>query len=86
MLLWRGAAVDASDKEEPMRCSRRWLRRVVTHHHGYATLREPIAAVRHVFHYWAGVDAQGRRVCGCKTPESFVASLESSMKGKEAEA
>ncbi len=52
-----------------------WVRRVVTHHHWFATLREPIAAVRNFCRYLAGVTDQVRRVCGFKHPESFVASL-----------
>ena len=53
----------------------KWWRRVVTHHHWFATLREPIEAMRNFFRYLAGVKDQGRRFCGVKTPESFVASL-----------
>jgi transposase len=53
----------------------KWLRRVVTHHHGCATLHEPIGAIRHVFRYLAGVKDQVRQLCGFKTPESFIASL-----------
>jgi hypothetical protein len=36
----------------------KWLRRVVTHNHGFATVKEQV-----------------RRLCGFKSPESFVASL-----------
>ena len=50
-----------------------WLRRVVSHHHWFATLREHIEAVRNCFRYLAGVTDQVRRFCGFKTPESFVA-------------
>ena len=53
----------------------KWLRRVVTHNHWFATLREQIEAVRHFFRDLAGVKEQVRRLCGLKTPESFVASL-----------
>jgi transposase len=53
----------------------KWWRRVVTHNHWCATLREHIEAIRHVFRYLAGVKDQVRRLCGFKTPESFVASL-----------
>jgi transposase len=53
----------------------KWLRRVVTHHHWFATLREQIEAIRSFFRYLAGVKDQVRRVCGLKTPESLVASL-----------
>jgi transposase len=50
----------------------KWLRRAVTHHHGFATLHEPIEAIRHVFRYLAGVQDQVRRLCGLKTPESYL--------------
>jgi transposase len=53
----------------------KWLRRVVTHNHWLATLREHIDAIRHFFRYLAGVTAQVRQFCGFKNPESFVASL-----------
>ena len=53
----------------------KWWRRVVTHHHWFATLREQIAAIRHCFRYVAGVKAQVRQLGGFKHPESFVASL-----------
>jgi DDE superfamily endonuclease/Winged helix-turn helix len=53
----------------------KWLRRVVTHNHWFATLREPIDAMRNFFRYLAGVKAQVRRLCGLKTPQSLVASL-----------
>ncbi len=53
----------------------KWLRRVVTHNHWFATLREQIEAVRNFFRYLAGVKDQVRRFCGLKNPESFVASL-----------
>jgi DDE superfamily endonuclease/Winged helix-turn helix len=53
----------------------KWLRRVVTHNHWFATLHEQIDAIRNFFRYLAGVKAQVRRLCGFKTPESFVASL-----------
>jgi hypothetical protein len=36
-----------------------WLRRVVTPHHGFATLREPSEAIHHCFRSLAGVKAQG---------------------------
>jgi transposase len=52
-----------------------WLRRVVTHHHWFATLREPVEAIRHFFRTLAGVKAQVQRLCSLKTPESLVASL-----------
>ncbi len=52
-----------------------WLRRVVTHHHWFATLREQVDAIRHFFRYLAGVKEQVQRLCGLKTPESLVASL-----------
>jgi hypothetical protein len=52
-----------------------WVRRVVTHHHGFATLTEQLEAIRNVFRYLAGVKDQVRHLCGFKIPESFVASL-----------
>jgi transposase len=53
----------------------KWLRHVVTHHHWFTTLSEPIEAVRNFFRYLAGVKDQGRHLCGLKTPKSFVVSL-----------
>jgi Winged helix-turn helix/DDE superfamily endonuclease len=53
----------------------KWLRRVVTHNHWFATLTEQIEAIRNVFRYLAGVKDQVRHLCGFKTPESLVASL-----------
>jgi transposase len=53
----------------------KWWRRVVTHHHWFATLREPIEAIRNCFRYLAGVKGQVRQLCGLKNPESLVASL-----------
>jgi transposase len=53
----------------------KWRRRGVTHNHWFATLREQIEAIRNVFRYRAGVKNQVVRLCGFKTPESFVASL-----------
>jgi hypothetical protein len=53
----------------------KWLRRVVTHNHWFATLREQIEAIRNFFRYLAGVKDQVRQLCGLKNPESFVASL-----------
>jgi transposase len=53
----------------------KWLRRVVTHNHWFATLTEQIEAIRNFFRYLAGVKDQVRQLCGYKTPESFVASL-----------
>jgi hypothetical protein len=51
------------------------LRRVVTHHHWFATLHEQIDAICNCFRYLAGVKDQVRRLCGVKTPESLIASL-----------
>jgi transposase len=51
----------------------KWLRRVVTHHHWFATLTEHIEAIRNFFRYLAGVKDQVRRLCGFKIPESLVA-------------
>jgi transposase len=53
----------------------KWLRRVVTHNHWFATLHEQIEAIRNFFRYLAGVKDQVRQLCGFKTPDSFVASL-----------
>ena len=53
----------------------KWLRRVVTHNHWFATLREQTEAIRNFFRYLAGVKHQVVRLCGFKTPESIVASL-----------
>jgi transposase len=53
----------------------KWLRRVVTHNHWFATLQEQIEAIRNFFRYLAGVKDQVRRLCGLKTPDSLVASL-----------
>jgi hypothetical protein len=53
----------------------RWLRRVVTHNHWFATLKEQIEAIRNFFRYLAGVKDQVRQLCGFKTPNSLVASL-----------
>ena len=53
----------------------KWLRRVVTHNHWFATLKEQIEAIRNVFRYLAGVKDQVRQLCGFKTPDSLVASL-----------
>jgi hypothetical protein len=53
----------------------KWVRRVVTHHHWFATLREQIEAIRHFFRYVAGIKDQVRRLCSFKTPDSLVAPL-----------
>jgi transposase len=53
----------------------KWLRRVVTHNHWFATLREQIEAIRNFFRYLAGVKDQVRQLCGFKNPKSLVASL-----------
>jgi transposase len=50
----------------------KWLRRVVTHHHWFATLRKQVEAIRNFFRYLAGVKDQVQRLCGLKTPESLV--------------
>jgi transposase len=50
----------------------KWLRRIVTHNHWFATLREQIEAIRNFFRYLAGIKDQVRRLCGFKTPESLV--------------
>jgi hypothetical protein len=48
---------------------------VVTHHHWFATLREQVEAMHNVFRYLAAIKEQVQRLCGLKTPASFVASL-----------
>jgi transposase len=53
----------------------KWLRRVVTHNHWFATLGEQIDAIRNFFRYLAGVKDHVRRLCGVKTTESLIASL-----------
>jgi transposase len=53
----------------------KWLRRVVTHNHWFATLQEQSEAIRNFFRYLAGVKDQVRRLCGFKIPDSLVASL-----------
>jgi hypothetical protein len=49
------------------------LRRVVTPNHWFATLAEPIEAIRNFCRYLAGVKDQVRRLCGLKPLESLVA-------------
>jgi transposase len=53
----------------------KWLSRVVTHNHWFATLKEQIEAIRNFFRYLAGVKDQVRQLCGLKTPDSLVALL-----------
>jgi hypothetical protein len=53
----------------------KWLRRVVTHTHWCATLREQIEAIRNFFRYLAGVKNQVVQLCGFKTQKSLLASL-----------
>jgi transposase len=53
----------------------KWVRRVVTHNHWFATLREPLEAIRDFFRYLASIKDQVRRFCGFKTPDSLVAPL-----------
>jgi hypothetical protein len=53
----------------------KWLRRVVTHHHGFESLLAEIQALRDVFCYLAGRKEQVRRLCTIKTPESLLALL-----------
>jgi hypothetical protein len=45
----------------------KWLRRVVTHHHWFATLDEPIDAICNFFRSLAGVKDQDRRLWGSKS-------------------
>jgi transposase len=53
----------------------KWWRRVVTHNHWFATLQEPIEAIRNFFRDLAGVKDQVQQLCGFKTPKSLLASL-----------
>jgi hypothetical protein len=53
----------------------KWLRRVVTHNHWFATPQEQSEAIRNFFRYLAGVKDQVRLLCGFKNPESLVASV-----------
>jgi DDE superfamily endonuclease/winged helix-turn-helix protein len=53
----------------------KWLRRLVTHNHWFATLPEESQAIRDFFCYLAGRKAEVRRLCAIKTPDSLVASL-----------
>jgi hypothetical protein len=53
----------------------KWLRRIVTHNHWFATLQEEIQAIRDFFCSLAGRKAEVRRLCTIKTPDSLVASL-----------
>ena len=50
-----------SPERNPQERIGQWWRRVVTHHHWCATLRERIEALRHVFRYPAGVKEQVRQ-------------------------
>ena len=50
----------------------KWLRRVVTHNHWFATLPERIDAIRNCFRDLAGVKNQVQRLCGFKKPESLA--------------
>jgi DDE superfamily endonuclease/Winged helix-turn helix len=51
------------------------MRRVVTPNHGFNSLSTQIDAIRNCCRYLAGVKDPVQRLCGFKTPESFVASL-----------
>jgi hypothetical protein len=73
--LMRNAQPADSPELNPQERLWKWLRRVGTHNHGFATLGEQIDAIRNFFRYLAGVKDHVRRLCGVKTPESFVASL-----------
>jgi hypothetical protein len=53
----------------------KWLRRIVTHHHWFATLQEEIQAMRDFFCDLAGRKAEVQRLYAIKTPDSLVASL-----------
>jgi hypothetical protein len=73
--LMRKAQPADSPERNPHERLWQWLRRVGTHHHGFATLGEQMDALRNFFRYLAGVKDHVRRFCGVNTPESFVASL-----------
>jgi hypothetical protein len=51
----------------------KWMRRVVTHNHWFASLPEEIQALRDFFSYLSGRKAQVRQLCAIKIPESLVA-------------
>jgi hypothetical protein len=53
----------------------KWLRRVMTHNHWFATLREQVEAIRNFFRYLAGIKDQVRRLCAIAPPNSLVALL-----------
>jgi len=53
----------------------KWMRRVVTHNHWFATLSEEIQALRDFFSYLTGRKTQVQQLCGLKTPESLLALL-----------
>jgi hypothetical protein len=53
----------------------KWMRRVVTHNHWFATLPEEMQAIRDFFCYLAGRKEPVRQLCGLKIPESLLASL-----------
>jgi transposase len=65
---------DSSPELNPQERIWTWLRRVVTHHHRFATLCEQVEAMRNFVRYLAGIKEQVQRLCGLKTPASFVAS------------
>jgi transposase len=64
-----------SPELNPEECIWKWMRQVVTYPHWFDRLSEPIDAIRNFFRDLAGVKAQVQRLCGLKTPGSFVASL-----------
>jgi transposase len=53
----------------------KWMRRVVTHDHWFASLSEEIQAIRDFFCYVAGRKVEVQRLCTIKTPDSLVALL-----------
>jgi hypothetical protein len=73
--LRRKAQAASSPELKPQEHLWTWWRRVVTPHHGLATLTEHIAASRQVFRALAAVNEHVQHLCGLKTQESFVASL-----------
>jgi DDE superfamily endonuclease/Winged helix-turn helix len=73
-LLWKPQPA-SSPELNPQERMWKWLRRIVTHHHGFPTRREPRNAIRNCFRDLADVNVQVRHLCGVKTSESLVASL-----------
>ena len=53
----------------------KWMRRVVTHNHWFASLQEEIQALRDFFSSLSGRKAQVRQLCAITISESLVALL-----------